>query len=110
LSTEQLGKLPELLARGAVAYGFRGDVWNHPRIAKVIQQTMGIKYHPNHIPRLLKKINWTRQKPRRRASQRDEVAIRRWCNVEWPKLYKKAVERGQTVVFMDEAGFRLLPA
>src|SRR5258707_319828 len=36
LSTEQLGRLPEVLSRGAVAYGFHGQVWNHPRIAKVI--------------------------------------------------------------------------
>jgi transposase len=109
LSAEQLAKLPEMLARGAVAFGFHGQVWDHPRIAKVIQQEMGVKYHPHHIPRLLKKIKWTRQKPRRRASQRNEEAIRYWCSVEWPKLYKKAVALGQTVVFMDEAGFRLLP-
>jgi transposase len=109
LSTEQLAKLPEVLARGAVAYGFHGQVWNHPRIAKVIQRELGVKYHPNHIPRLLKKINWTRQKPHRRASQRDEAAVQRWCKLEWPKLYKKATRCGQTVVFVDEAGFRLLP-
>ncbi len=68
LSQAQLAALPELLACGAEAYGFRGQVWTHPRIAKVIQDKMGVHYHPNHIPRLLKKITWTRQKPRRRAS------------------------------------------
>src|SRR5579885_945535 len=109
LNTEQLAGLAEVLARGATAYGFRGNVWTHPRIAKVIQQTAGVKYHPNHIPRLLRKINWTRQKPRRQASQRNEAAIHHWSSVEWPKLRKIAVRKGQTVVFMDEAGFRLLP-
>src|SRR5262245_23922850 len=59
LSAEQLARLPEVLARGAVAHGFHGDVWDHPRIAKVNQQEMGVNYHPNHIPRLLKRINWT---------------------------------------------------
>src|SRR5262249_10430066 len=49
LSAEQLAKLSEVLGRGAVAYGFHGQVWTHPRIAKVIQQTLGVKYHPNHI-------------------------------------------------------------
>jgi transposase len=110
LSPEQLAKLPDILARGAVAYGFSGQVWTHLRIAKVIQWTMGVSYHPNHIPRVLKKINWTRQKPRRQASQRNEAAIQHWCRVEWPKLRRKAKAIGQTVVFMDEAGFRLLPA
>ncbi len=109
LNAEQLAKLPDILGRGAVTYGFTGQAWTHPRIAKVIQQTMGVKYHPNHIPRILKKINWTRQKPRRRAIQRNESAIRHWCSTEWPKLLRQAKALGQTVVFMDEAGFRLLP-
>src|SRR5262249_47683384 len=78
--------------------------------ATVIQREMGVTYHPNHIPRLLKKINWTRQRPRCRACQRNEESIHRWCNIDWPRLYKMALARGQTLVFMDEAGFRLLPA
>ncbi len=56
LTSAQLAALPKLLARGAEAYDFRGQVWTHPRIAKVIQEKMGVHYHPNHIPRLLKKI------------------------------------------------------
>src|SRR5260370_32858475 len=32
LSAEQLAKLPELLARGAEAYGFRGARWTRARI------------------------------------------------------------------------------
>jgi transposase len=110
LTPAQLAALPNLLAGGAEAYGFRGQVWTHPRIAKVIQEKMGVHYHPNHLPRLLKKVQWTRQKPRRRASQRNEVAIQHWYRVEWPSLMKQAAACGQTVVFMDEAGFRLLPA
>jgi transposase len=43
LSAEQIAKLPEVLARGAVAYGFHGAVWNPPRLAKVIQREMGVK-------------------------------------------------------------------
>jgi len=46
-------------------------------------------------------------KPRRRASQHNEAAIRHWCSDEWSKLYRKAVGCGQTVVFMDEAGVQL---
>jgi transposase len=110
LTPEQLTELPTVLARGAEAYGFRGNVWTHPRIAAVIKQVFGIKYHDNHIPRLLKKIGWTRQKPRRRAAQRNEVAIGQWQDDDLPSILKEALESGQTIVFSDEAGFRLLPA
>ena len=78
LSPEQCAELPTVLARCPEAYGFRGDVWTHPRIAAVIKQVFGVKYHANHIPRILKKIGWSRQKPQRRASQRDESAIAQW--------------------------------
>jgi len=110
LSQAQLRQLPALLACGAEVYGFHGQAWTHPRIAKVIQQKLGVKYHVHHIARLLKKIKWSRQKPVRRATQRNEAAIAHWRLVEWPKILSEAAAAGQTVVFMDEAGFRLLPA
>jgi transposase len=75
LNPTQIAALPNLLARGAEAYGFRGKVWTHPRIAALIKQKIGVKYHDNHIPRILKKIGWSRQKPRRRATQRDEALL-----------------------------------
>lgn len=109
LTPEQLAGLPSLLARGAEAYGFRGNVWTYPRIAAVIKQVLGVKYYPNHIPRILHKIGWSRQKPRRRATQRDEAVIARWREKEWPNIMKEAQEVGQTLVFADEARFRLLP-
>jgi transposase len=110
LSPEQVGQLPTLLARGAEAYGFRGNVWTHARIASVVHTAFGVRYHDHHIPRLLAKIRWTRQKPRRRASQRNEAAIQQWQGQTWLETKRNADEAQQTIVFMDESGFRLLPA
>jgi transposase len=53
LSTEQKAQIPGLLAKGAEAYGFRGDVWTASRVAKVIEQTFGVRYHRDHFGRLL---------------------------------------------------------
>jgi len=110
LNPEQVGQLPALLSRGAEAYGFRGNVWTHARIASVIQAEYGVRYHDHHIPRLLAKIGWTRQKPRRRASQRNEAAIQQWQTYTWLETKRKAEAAQQTIVFMDESGFYLLPA
>ncbi len=89
LSSEQLQQLPALLERGAEAHGFHGEVWTHARIALVIARTCGVTYHPNHIGRVLKRIGWSRQKPVKRATQRDEVAIARWRNGGWAESEKK---------------------
>ena len=73
LNTEQLGRLPELLAGGAEAYGFRGDLWTRGRVAEVIWREFGVRYTPTHVGRLLRACGWTVQKPVRRARQRDDT-------------------------------------
>src|SRR5688572_23582011 len=78
LSTEQLARLPTVLERGAEAYGYRGNVWTYARLVAVIAQEFGVKYHPDHMNFILKKIGWSRQKPRKRATQRNEAAIQHW--------------------------------
>ncbi len=45
LTAEQRAQIPALLARGAEAYGFAGDVWTASRVAEVIERTFGVRYH-----------------------------------------------------------------
>ena len=88
LSEEDRAKLPELLARGAEAHGFRGDVWTCERVARVIRREFGVSYHPAHVSRLVRALGLSLQKPARRADQRDEEAIERWKENRWPELKK----------------------
>ncbi|MDO8691666.1 MAG: winged helix-turn-helix domain-containing protein [Dehalococcoidia bacterium] len=78
LTAEQRAQIPSLLAKGAEAYGFRGDIWTCARIAVVIKEVFGVSYHPAHMSRLLRSIGWSVQKPIRRATQRDEEDIKTW--------------------------------
>jgi transposase len=88
LSKDERARLPELLAQGAQAHGFRGDVWTCERVAIVIRKEFGVGYHPAHVSRLLKALRQSLQKPQRRANQRDEEAIERWKEERWPSLKK----------------------
>ena len=88
LSKDERARLPELLAQGAQAHGFRGDVWTCERVAIVIRKEFGVSYHPAHVSRLLKALRQSLQKPQRRANQRDEEAIERWKEERWPSLKK----------------------
>jgi transposase len=63
LLAEQKAQIPALLAKGAEAYGFRGDVWTARRVAEVIHQTFGVRYHRDHVGRLLREAGWSRQHP-----------------------------------------------
>ncbi|MDQ6740811.1 MAG: IS630 family transposase [Actinomycetota bacterium] len=94
LSPAQLRQLPDLLAPGAEAFGFRGAVWTRRRVAQVIAQHFGIRYHPRHVGRLLEQTGWTPQKPIVRASQRDAAAIAAWQQERWPAIKKKPHTNG----------------
>jgi transposase len=87
LSEDQRAKLPELLARGAQAYGFKGEVWTCERVAVVIRREFGVSYHPAHVSRVVRMLELSLQKPQRRAEQRDEEAIEHWKE-KWPYLKK----------------------
>lgn len=88
LSPEQQAQLPALLAKGAEAFGFRGQVWTTARVAEMIKQQFGVSYHRAHCSRLLRHIKYSLQKPRHSATQRDEAAIQTWKEERWPALKK----------------------
>jgi transposase len=95
LTSAQRAQIPALLTKGAAAYGFRGDLWTCARVADVIRREFGVTYHPDHVGRILKAIDWTPQKPIRRATQRNETAIANWVATEWPALKKRLATKGE---------------
>jgi transposase len=109
LSPAQRRSIPELLWHGPEAYGFRGQVWTCARVARVIEVEFGVRYHKDHVGRLLKGLHWTPQQPIKRAIQRDDEAIQRWRDETWPELRRRARRERRTLVSEDESGFYLLP-
>lgn len=110
LALQQRRWVPELLWHGPEAYGFRGSAWTCRRIAKVIEEEFGVRYDKSNVSRLLKQLGWTPQMPIQRASQRDEAAIEDWRSQRWPRLLSESRAERRTLVFVDEAGFYLLPS
>jgi len=89
LSQQQRAQLPALLAKGAEAFGFRGQVWTTARVAHLIKQQFGVSYHPAHCSRLLRSLKYSLQKPIQKATQRNEAAIQSWKEHRWDELKKK---------------------
>lgn len=88
LTSEKRRKLELVLLKGAKASGFMTELWTCPRIAEVIRARFGVLYHVDHIPKLLRQLGWSVQKPSRRAIERDEAEIQRWVKKEWPRVKK----------------------
>ena len=68
------------------AHGFDTDLWTLPRIAEVIWRLTGVSYHPGHVWWLLRRHDWSPQRPSRRAAERDETEIARWRAEAWPRI------------------------
>jgi transposase len=90
LSPAQCARLLEVLLEGAMAYGYPNEIWTLKRIAKVIRQEFGVRYHPNHVWRILRELHWSCQVPERRPVRRDQEAVKRWKRYKWPHIKKGA--------------------
>ena len=88
LTEKQKRSLEKILLKGPLAAGYRTDLWTTARIAEVIERKFGVRYHRDHIGRLMGQMGWSHQKPERRASQRDEDRIADWAKNDWPGVKK----------------------
>jgi transposase len=86
LSRAELDAVDQALRLGPQAFGFDTQLWTLDRIAAVIQQLTGVRFHPGHVWRLLRRLDWSVQRPTRRALERDEAEIARWRTEEWPRI------------------------
>ena len=89
LKPQDLAALKRDLKAGPGEHGFATELWTTQRVAQVIQTRFGVRYHPDHVGRLLGQLGWSCQRPTTRAIQRDDSAIRRWKQATWPRLKKK---------------------
>ena len=92
LNAKQKQRLVKILLAGPCKAGYRTDLWTCPRVAEVIAKKFRVSYHPSHVWKLVRSLGWTCQKPEQRARERDDAAIRRWRDREWPRI-----KRGRSV-------------
>jgi transposase len=88
LTAKQKARLGQLLRQGAMAHGYRTALWTTQRIAALIERRLGVRYHRNHVGKLLHQLGWSHQTPERRAVERDDVAIAAWKQAVWPRVKK----------------------
>lgn len=96
LTSAQLREVESALLRGPQAAGWSTDLWTLPRVAELIQDLTGVRYHPGHVWRVLRGMGWSLQRPTTRARERDEEAILVWKKDEWSRVKKTPVPEGRS--------------
>lgn len=105
----QKQELEQILLDGPVLAGYKTDLWTLQRIRTVIRKRFQVSYHTGHVWKILKDLDWSCQKPERRALQRNEQEIAHWKRYRWLRIRRRADELGAHLVFLDESGFLLIP-
>lgn len=82
-------RLGAILQEGPASCGFTTHLWTLERVAWVIRKTFHIPYSVPQAWRLLGQLGWSRQRPNRKARERNEAAIRRWVRDRLPQIKKK---------------------
>lgn len=99
LTGAQREQLRQWLLEGAGAAGYTTELWTLKRIAHLIESRFGIRYSLGGVWSLLREgLNWSSQKPERRARQRDERAIEQWKRTRWPNIKKRRSAGGPSGV------------
>lgn len=107
LTEEQKQKLAITLRKDPSEYGF--FLWNKWSVQAIIKREFKVSYHENYIYKIMQCINFTSQKPAVKDYRQNEEKV---CNFKEQKVIeikKKAEDENRTIIFEDEAAFRLLP-
>lgn len=88
LSSLQLSQLDGIIDSGPVAYGFSSGVWTSPMIAQVIKEEFAVRYHTGHVRKVLRRMGFSVQRPRRKLAKADPAAQDRWRRYTYPRLKK----------------------
>jgi transposase len=95
LAVTQREQLADILDSGPVAYGLNTGVWTSPLITQIIAEEFDVRYHPGHVRRLLKQLDFSVQRPKAKLVQADPKKQNRWIRYTHPNLKKTPKAKGR---------------
>jgi transposase len=104
LTTTQEKLVRRWLADNPSEHGFPTDLWSAPRLAQLIEQEWGVRFHPDYLSHWLRRRGYTPQLPRRQAREHDDAAVARWLARDWPRIKKKPAAAARACCGWTRAG------
>ena len=81
-------------------------LWTREAVARLIEREYGITVSQTTVGRYLKAWGMSAQKPVRRAYERNDEAIARWLEEDYPTIVKQAKREKAAIYWGDEMGLR----
>lgn len=86
--------------------GLSYSLWTREAVGQLLAQRCGVHYSVWSVGRLLRRWNFTPQKPVQRAYERQPQEIRQWLEEDYPEIRDRAAQEGAEIHWADQTGFR----
>ena len=90
LTKAQLEELDRIIDQGPESVGLDTGVWTAPLAADLVKQLFGVRYHPDHMRRILRRLQLSVQLQKRVLSRADPEDQALWLTEERAGLKKKS--------------------
>src|SRR6476661_8718381 len=105
LSAAQEEGLRYLIARGCPdQFGLSFALWTRQAVRALIARESGVWLTLPVVGRYLRAWGFTAQRPARRATERQDEAVRAWLENTYPAIARKAKAHGCEIQWADETG------
>src|SRR5919112_7757 len=105
LSAAQQEGLRSLIVRGCPdRFGLSFALWTRQAVRALIARETGVWLALPVVGRYLRAWGFTAQRPARRATERQEGAVRVWLESTYPAIARKAKAQGCDIQWADETG------
>jgi transposase len=84
-----MAELSQMIQDGPEQAGFHSGVWTARMIRELIFKKFGIEYNWKYVPRLLHRLGFSVQRPRKLLARADHEAQAQWLKKRLPAIKKK---------------------
>lgn len=93
LDKEQREELKQMIITTPLEAGLDTGIWTAPVVARLIKERYGVTYSDSQVQRILHRLGFSVQYPKKVLSGADPKAQARWLQVELPSIKKKGGRR-----------------
>jgi transposase len=106
LTTHQKEELAQIIKDGPESAGLETGVWTALIVKSLIKARFGVKYGESQVRRILQKLGFSLQLPRRSPSKADPVKQQHWIEEEFPEIKEEVQSDAGVMGYQDEASFQ----
>ena len=98
--------LRDLIKTNPLQLNFHDALWTREMIQDLLERHFKVSVSIRTVGNILKRFGITVQRPRLKAYEQDEEAVRLWLDEQWPAIRREAKQANAVVYFGDESSIR----